>query len=102
MHCFHHPDRNAVAVCRCCFRALCRVCCVEFSNGVACSEECQEATERANQQIDDLRVFMLKAYRRRRPKLWLNAVSLCISLTLLGYFAGLALHAAIIVGRSMR
>jgi hypothetical protein len=40
MKCYNHPEREAVAVCRACGRAVCHDCGPETENGFACQQRC--------------------------------------------------------------
>lgn len=40
MKCFNHPEREAVAICRACGKAVCHGCAVETENGMACGQSC--------------------------------------------------------------
>ena len=42
MRCFHHTDREAVAVCRTCGRGLCADCGEDIGRGRACRGDCAE------------------------------------------------------------
>ena len=41
MKCFNHHEKDAVAVCRHCGKALCPDCTVESEHGVSCSGRCE-------------------------------------------------------------
>jgi len=40
MKCYNHPEREAVAVCRACGKAVCQECGLETGNGIACRQSC--------------------------------------------------------------
>lgn len=47
MKCFNHPDRDTVAICMACGRAVCRECAHDSGYGTYCRESCQRVlTER--------------------------------------------------------
>ena len=42
MKCFNHPTVDAVAICKNCYKALCKECLVELDDGIACKNDCVE------------------------------------------------------------
>jgi len=40
MKCFNHQEREAVAVCKACGKAVCHECATESENGIACQQSC--------------------------------------------------------------
>ena len=42
MKCYNHPEREAVAVCRACGKAVCKECGLETGNGIACRQSCTD------------------------------------------------------------
>jgi len=42
MICYNHNEIQAVAVCKNCFKAICKECTISDDNGFACSEKCHE------------------------------------------------------------
>ncbi|HPB67629.1 MAG TPA: hypothetical protein PLT76_05815 [Candidatus Omnitrophota bacterium] len=42
MKCYHHHDKDAVAVCRACGRALCPACVADLGRGMACKDRCEK------------------------------------------------------------
>ena len=45
MHCYHHPDRAAVAACKHCVKALCSDCAHEADGGISCGGACAEMVQ---------------------------------------------------------
>lgn len=43
MKCFNHPERDAVAICNACGKAVCRECGLESEHGIACQQSCAES-----------------------------------------------------------
>lgn len=43
MKCFRHIEKEAVAVCRACGKAVCPECAIESENGIACRQSCAES-----------------------------------------------------------
>jgi hypothetical protein len=41
--CFHHPDVDAVGLCKACGKGLCRSCAVDMGQGLACANSCEVA-----------------------------------------------------------
>lgn len=52
MKCFHHPDRDAVAICKSCSRALCLECTADVPPGVACRGKCEADVTSLNLMIE--------------------------------------------------
>lgn len=42
MKCFYHHDKDAVGVCRHCLKGICPDCAVDFKDGIACKNTCEE------------------------------------------------------------
>jgi hypothetical protein len=42
MICYNHKDKQAVAICKNCFKAICEECAIPDDNGFACSEKCHQ------------------------------------------------------------
>lgn len=40
MKCYNHPDRDGIAICRSCGKAICRECAMESRDGIACQQSC--------------------------------------------------------------
>ena len=40
MKCFNHLEREAVAICKACGKAVCQECGLETENGIACQQSC--------------------------------------------------------------
>jgi hypothetical protein len=45
MHCYNHPDRNAVGFCKGCCKGLCHECGVDLGHGLACRGHEQRVEE---------------------------------------------------------
>ena len=41
MKCFYHNNQDAVGVCRHCLKGLCNDCAVDFVDGIACKNTCE-------------------------------------------------------------
>lgn len=48
MKCYYHHQKDAVAICKNCNRALCSECAAEVENGIACKGRCEGQVERFN------------------------------------------------------
>ena len=46
MKCFNHPERDGVAVCQSCGKAICHDCVLESENGIACQQSCVNSLSR--------------------------------------------------------
>src|SRR4051812_41469041 len=51
MKCFNHDAADAVAICKNCNKALCRVCAVDVGNGIACLNSCEQEVLSINEMI---------------------------------------------------
>ena len=40
MKCYNHPERDSVAICKACGKAICHECAQESENGIACQQSC--------------------------------------------------------------
>ena len=40
MKCYNHPERDSVAICKACGKAICHECAQESKNGIACQQSC--------------------------------------------------------------
>jgi len=40
MKCFNHPEREGVAICKACGKAICHDCAQESKGGIACQQSC--------------------------------------------------------------
>lgn len=47
MKCFYHTDRDAVALCRNCYRGLCRDCFADSDEGMVCKDGCGDKRDHA-------------------------------------------------------
>jgi len=41
MQCYKHREECAIAICRCCGKAVCPDCCEDTGHGIACSAACE-------------------------------------------------------------
>jgi hypothetical protein len=41
VRCFHHPDVDAVGLCKGCGKGVCRACAVDLGQGLACADSCE-------------------------------------------------------------
>ena len=67
MKCFHHPERDAVAVCKSCHRGLCPDCAADVPPGVACRGKCEDEVAAINLIFERSKTAYQKtgvAYRR--------------------------------------
>ena len=49
MKCYNHPERDAVAICKSCGKAICHECAKESENGVACQQSCINSLSKKNE-----------------------------------------------------
>ena len=52
MRCFYHNSVEAVGICKNCYRAVCRDCATECTNGIACKNRCEGEVEAVNDIIN--------------------------------------------------
>ena len=43
MKCYNHPERNPVAICKACGKAICHECSQETESGIACQQNCVDS-----------------------------------------------------------
>ncbi len=64
MICYNHKDKQAVAICKNCFKAICEECAIPDDNGFACSEKChQEITTYHSMMENSKTLYGLKPGR---------------------------------------
>ena len=77
MKCFYHADKEAVALCKSCSRALCHDCSADVNSGTACVNRCESEVAAVNLVIERSKTAYQKtggAYKR--SGLWLLAMGL--------------------------
>lgn len=87
MKCFHHPESDAVGLCTCCSKAVCRECAVDLKRGLACKGACEIEVRR----MLDLRDFSLAQPTIQRAALRQGKMAHIrggITLILMGAFFG--------------
>jgi hypothetical protein len=52
MRCYYHHDKEAVALCKSCAKALCAECAVDIGKGVACKDRCEEDAKAVTRLIE--------------------------------------------------
>ena len=40
MKCYNHSEKDSVAICRACGKAICHECALEYKDGIACQQSC--------------------------------------------------------------
>ena len=48
MKCYNHPERDCVAICKACGKAICHECSQESENGIACQQSCINSLSKKN------------------------------------------------------
>ncbi|MFC1826418.1 hypothetical protein ACFLZQ_00595 [Thermodesulfobacteriota bacterium] len=43
MKCYNHPERDSIAICKSCGKAICHECAQESENGIACQQSCRNS-----------------------------------------------------------
>lgn len=49
MNCFNHPEKNSVAICKACGKAICHECALETEDGIACQQSCSNSLSKKNE-----------------------------------------------------
>ncbi len=64
MICYNHKNKQAVAICKNCFKAICEQCAIPDDNGFACSEKCHQEIISYNMMMEKSKaVYGLKPGR---------------------------------------
>ena len=61
MRCYYHPDRDAVAICKSCQRALCMECTADVPPGIACRGKCEADVAAVNLVVERSKTSFRKA-----------------------------------------
>ena len=48
MKCYNHPERDGVAICKACGKAICHECAKESEAGIGCQQSCIDSLEKRN------------------------------------------------------
>jgi hypothetical protein len=51
MKCYHHPETDAVGICKACSRGICRACAKEAGTSISCQGQCKEKVLRLDKLI---------------------------------------------------
>ncbi len=60
MKCFYHPEKDAIAICKNCFKAICEDCITEVQNGAACknsADNCVTEVERLDRFLERSKIM---------------------------------------------
>jgi hypothetical protein len=49
MKCFNHPERDSIAICKACGKAICHECAQETEAGIACQQSCADSLLKENE-----------------------------------------------------
>jgi hypothetical protein len=72
MRCFNHPDVDAVATCKHCFKGVCKECVVDSGCGLACSLPCQDEIRSLYAMMNrSKKMYPLAARNQSRNAIWL-------------------------------
>jgi len=52
MECFEHDGIQAVAICKSCYKAVCKNCAIPLPQGIACSSECERDVKETNDVVE--------------------------------------------------
>ena len=77
MKCFYHADKEAVALCKSCSRALCHDCCADVNPGTACIDRCEGEVTAVNLMIERGKtVYQKTGGAYKRSAIWSLAMGL--------------------------
>ena len=48
MHCYNHPEKEAVGICKHCHKGLCTECLTDLEHGLACKDVHEDAVNELN------------------------------------------------------
>lgn len=48
MHCFNHPEKEALGTCKCCNKGICEDCLIDLGEGIACKGIHEDQVEAIN------------------------------------------------------
>jgi hypothetical protein len=51
MHCFVHTDREALGICKSCYKGLCAECAADLQHSLACRAKHEETVERLHSMV---------------------------------------------------
>jgi len=66
MKCYNHPEKDSVAICRACGKALCHDCAAETEAGLSCPGKCAESLLEDRKVHTELGFHLKKAKRASR------------------------------------
>lgn len=67
MHCYNHQTKEAIGLCRHCFKGLCQECCQKNEDFLVCSENCaQKASELEEMNERAKSIYGLGKYASKR------------------------------------
>ncbi|MCY6356195.1 hypothetical protein [Clostridium sp. ZS2-4] len=78
----NHPEKDAVAICKFCGKALCHDCASELNNGIDCKGKCEKEIEFLNELIQKDK----SRYNKAAQSFYVNSI-MCIFMGLI--FVGL-------------
>ena len=61
MKCFYHQNKDAIGVCKTCYKGLCGDCAVDVTNGIACKDKCEEKVKELNATFEKNKSSYLRA-----------------------------------------
>ena len=87
MKCFNHADRDAVGVCKSCYRALCHECLVASPQGVVCKDEnCGRVAKLCDRAVAG-NIALLSTFKNERKQLGVINVIMGVMLIVIGLVA---------------
>jgi len=76
MKCFNHPEADAVAACKHCFKGVCTRCAKDSGVGVVCSQACEDEVRSVRAMLERSRkMYPLAAKTHLRNAIWLTALA---------------------------
>lgn len=72
MRCFNHPNVEAVATCKHCFKGICRECVIDSGSGLVCSRPCEDEIKSLNALKNRTKkMYSIAAKNQSRQAIWL-------------------------------
>jgi len=75
MKCFNHNERDAVATCKHCFKALCADCAIDTAAGVSCRGTCEQHVSSAQELMERAKTMHEKTSKAHTTNAIFTAVT---------------------------
>ncbi|MBY0501175.1 MAG: hypothetical protein K2P93_04150 [Alphaproteobacteria bacterium] len=74
MHCYNHQKKEAIGLCRNCFKGLCQECCQKSEDYLACSENCAQKVYEVEEMNERAKNIYGVGKYAKRPRLSLSVL----------------------------